>query len=119
MFCGSLGHWTQNRRLFLKLIINFNSYHLDFCAIFSPAIAAVEKHPQKLGIGLPPLPVSFPAIKREENLRQNSSPRMEPILVEKHEQDVKEAGGDHHQRHRPAEQGEHGQFSVVNTSIHH
>ena len=42
---------------------------------------------------------------------------MEPLLVENHEQGVEEAGGDHHQRHRPAEQGEYGQFSVVNTSL--
>ena len=37
---------------------------------------------------------------------------MEPLLVENHEQGVEEAGGDHHQRHRPAEQGGHGQVSV-------
>ena len=41
---------------------------------------------------------------------------MEPLLVEHHEQGVEVAGGDHHQRHRPAEQSENVQFpvSVVN-----
>ena len=38
---------------------------------------------------------------------------MEPLLVENHEQGVEEAGGDHHQRHRPAEQREYGEVSVV------
>ena len=42
---------------------------------------------------------------------------MEPLLVENHEQGVKEAGGDHHQRHRPAEQSENGQFSVLVVNI--
>ena len=37
---------------------------------------------------------------------------MEPLLVENHEQGVKEAGGDHHKRHRPAEKSEYGQVSV-------
>ena len=50
-------------------------------------------------------------VKGYENLSmcKDSSPRMEPLLVENHEQGVEEAGGDHHQRHRPAEQGEYGQ----------
>ena len=42
---------------------------------------------------------------------------MEPLLVEHHEQGVEVAGGDHHQRHRPAEQREHGQFSVSVVNI--
>ena len=55
--------------------------------------------------------------KRSENLSEDSSPWMEPLLVENHEQGVEEAGGDHHQRHRPAEQCEHGQFSVSVVNI--
>ena len=57
------------------------------------------------------------ARKLLKDLCKDSSPRMEPLLVENHEQGVEEAGGDHHQRHRPAEQGEHGQFSVSVVNI--
>ena len=37
---------------------------------------------------------------------------MEPLLIDNHQQDVEEAGGEHHEGHRPAEQSELGYFSV-------
>ena len=50
------------------------------------------------------------ARKLLKDLCKDSSPRMEPLLVENHEQGVEEAGGDHHQRHCPAE---HCKVSMV------